>query len=406
MNLDLSEYKAMCCTFSKSNTQHLWIGASKGTLLFYDIPGILCFLLRPTRIFNLESVTSVPIRPPIQCVGHLSGRAGCFYHVNAGADGVDDESVEGLTIMTQAGKVWILEGCTGESTAVPLEFVDFYDSVVVMASCYDVRVVDITASSLSYVSEGANEKNGETRVVACLLVSCKSDLAKVHRFLLHRRDKKWVGVLLSRFSGHSDFMSLPRPIAACIPNKDITYANGHNFDRTEQFENIVHRDLTADRYRNRDMLVVGCPESSGSMRVWVESVKSRSDRNFNSNVVEDYTVQVASTVLSMTFLDPTMDSHLSEIERDSNVIDLRSEERENLEAGTGTGDNSEGSGESGTGTGVEIETLIVKGTGVLNENAILRILATTPERVYLYIMAMNEYDHFVKLNRTSTSRFS
>ena len=387
MNLDMMEYKAMCCTFSTTSVQQLWIGASKGTLLFYDLPatpgtpGTPCLLIRPTRIFHLESFTSAPIQPPVQCVGHLSGRAGCFYNLSKGDDVKNDRSVKGITIMTQAGKVWVLEGFNVDDTVVPLDFVTPYWQVMQMDSCYDVRVVDITISTPPNATVKVPSNRKKTHVVACLLVSSKADPVKVNRFLLHRSDGRWVGVLLSEFSGHSVVMSLPRPVATCIPYQDNPYSSerGFGFQR-DHLCCDPGRDL-----RNRDTLIIGCPESTSSMRVWVESMKNRSEVY---TIMEDYRVLVPSQVLSMTFINPVKDSNSCD------VIDLRA----------GVGAEAGGGAETGGGTGTGIEvglatsTAAVTDTSKKNENVILRILATTPESVYLYSMTMLEYDHSVKLN--------
>ena len=340
MECNLLEHKAMCCTFSTTNTQHLWVGASNGTLLFYVLPGINSFFATPTRIFNLESFTAAPIRPPIQCVGHLSGQAGCFYHKDGWADNLSDESLKDMIIMTQAGKVWVLEGCTGEGTAIPLDFIDLRGCTVALTACYDVRVVDITVSRFpGYV------QSTETRVIACLLVSCKSDPPRVNRFSLHRKEGKWVGVILSEFSGHSVCMSLPRPVAATIPLKDST--------ALKSFENGRQKDV----FDECDVLVVGCPdERSGSMRVWVDAVKHRSSGPQKPISNDNYTLQVPSPVLSMTFLNP------AEAPNPCNVIDLSAGEDTGAGAGVGAGagagvgagvgvGGSEGSQASGEGTG-------------------------------------------------------
>ena len=389
MNLDMIEFKAMCCTFSTTSIQQLWVGASKGTLLFYDLPGTPCFHIRPTRIFYLESFTDVPVQPPVQCVSHLSGRAGCFYYESAGVDGMDDESVEGMTIMAQAGKVWVLEGCNVDNTVAPLDFVSTNNQVMQMDSCYDVRVVDITTLP---------SNREQSHIVACLLVSSKADPVRVSRFLLHRRDGRWVGVLLTEFSGHSVIMSLPRPVAAYIPNTDDQ--SGRRLERGD-FRYGIEDDLKTDRYRYRNTLVIGCPESSGFMRVWVESLRNRNE--FNSDaVMEDYRIQVPSQVLSMTFLNPVKDSNSCD------VIDLRSGEGAEAGGGSVVGAGRQGWCESvigswpgkGLETGVATSTpAAVTDTNKKNGNVILRILATTPESVYLYTMTMLEYDHFIKLNR-------
>ena len=403
MNLDMIEYKAMCCTFSTTSIQQLWIGASKGTLLFYDLPGTPCFHIRPTRIFYLESFTSVPVQPPVQCVGHLSGRAGCFYDEFYGRD---DESVKGMTIMTQAGKVWVLEGCSVENTVAPLDFFTTNKQVIQMESCYDVRVVDITTSTLPDVSTGSPLNKGQkTHIVACLLVSSKADPVRVSRFLLHRRDGRWVGVLLTEFSGHSVIMSLPRPVAAYIPDTDNP--SSRRLERGD-FREGIEDDLKTDRYRYRNTLVVGCPESSGFMRVWVESLRNKFEFIMDA-VMEDYRIQVPSQVLSMTFINPVKDSNLCD------VIDLRSGEGAGTGGGTGVGVGigvGIGAGRQGwcgsvfgswpgkgVETGVAVSTAAVTDINKKNGNVILRILATTPESVYLYSMTMLEYDHFVTLNR-------
>lgn len=336
MECNLLEHKAMCCTFSTTNTQHLWVGASNGTLLFYDLPGIDSIFASPTRIFNLESFTAAPIRPPIQCVGHLTGQAGCFYHKDGWADNLSDESLKDMIIITQAGKVWVLEGCTGEGTAVPLDFIDLRGCVVALTACYDVRVVDVTVSRFpGYV------QSTETRVIACLLVSCKSDPPRVNRFSLHRKEGKWVGVILSEFSGHSVCMSLPRPVAATIPLKDST--------ALKSFEHGRQKDV----FDECDVLVVGCPdERSGSMRVWVDAVRHRSSGPQRSILNDNYTVQVPSPVLSMTFLNP------AEAPNPCNVIDLSAGEDTVAGVGAGVGvgagagvGGSEGSQASGGGIG-------------------------------------------------------
>lgn len=435
MNLDMIEYKAMCCTFSTTSIQQLWIGASKGTLLFYDLPGTPgtpCLLIRPTRIYSLESFTSAPIQPPVQCVGHLSGRAGCFFNLSKGEESKNERSVKGLTIMTQGGKVWVLEGYNVDDTVVPLDFVTPFWEVMQMDSCYDVRVVDITISTPPNVTVKVpdNSHGEKTHVVACLLVSSKADPVKVNRFLLLRGEGRWVGVLLSEFSGHSVFMSLPRPVATCIPYQDNPYPSegGFGFVRDPIYYD-PGRDLRRDRYRNRDTLIIGCPESTSSMRVWVESMKKRHEVH---TIMEDYRVLVPSQVLSMTFINPVKDSNSCD------VIDLRAGEGAGTGTGTGVGARIGSQGSSGsshglgggvsrtgsgsgtgsrtgsgrgeeTGTGSGVET--GSGTGVAtstaaaltdmskkNGNVILRILATTPESVYLYSMTMLEYDHFVKLN--------
>ena len=334
MQLDLLEHKAMCCTFSRTNTQHLWVGACDGTLLFYDLPGITFSFASPTRIFNLESFTAAPIRPPIQCVGHLSGHSGCFYHRDGWADNLNNESLKDMIIMTQAGKVWVLEGCTGEGTAVPLAFIDLRGCAVALRACYDVRVVDITVSRFPEYAQSQ-----ETRVIACLLVSCKSDPARVNRFALHRKEGKWVGIILSEFIGHSVSMSLPRPVSAGIPLKDSTALKSCEF--------VKQRDV----YDDCDVLVVGCPdERSGSMRVWVDAVKHRSS-GLNKPISNDnYTIQVPSPVLSMTFMNP------SEAPNPCNVIDLSAGDEAGVGTGVGAwGGVSEGSQASGVGKGAGVK---------------------------------------------------
>jgi hypothetical protein len=268
--------KGTCCSFSSTVMTQLWVGATLGTVFLFDIAPVISSIhsnssnnngavrtLNPSMVFNLQpSMNISQPKPPIQGIGHISGRAGCFCYPGGDMSGQDNTSITELLLLTQGGRVWVLEGGPGkainQAAACCIDFFDLNRAPVAPMPIYDVRVSDIAAPALPAFCNGVDLNRGKTRTIACLLGASKpasygtqTAPAQVYRFLLERVGRSWQGVILSQCRGHSFSYATPRPIAGNISLRPL--ADGRE-GREEE-----------------NMLLMACPdESKGSFHLWLQ----------------------------------------------------------------------------------------------------------------------------------------
>ena len=205
--------------------------------------------------------------------------------------GQDNTSITELLLLTQGGRVWVLEGGPGkainQSVACCIDFFDLNRSPISPLPIYDVRVSDITAPALPAFCNGVDLNRGKTRTIACLLGASKpatygtqTKPAQVYRFLLERVGRSWQGIILSQCRGHSFSYATPRPIAGSISLRSVV-----------------------DGREDENMLLMACPdESKGSFHLWLQplvALPSAVKAGCASGETLSHTVSVNSPVLSI-----------------------------------------------------------------------------------------------------------
>lgn len=308
--LQLHRMKGTCCSFSSTVMTQLWVGATLGTVFLFDIAPVISSIhgntasnsgavrtLNPSMVFHLQpSLNISQPKPPIQGIGHISGRAGCFCYPGGDMSGQDNTSIGELLLLTQGGRVWVLEGGPGkaisQAAACCIDFFDLNRVPVPPMPIYDVRVSDITAPALPAFCNGVDLNRGKTRTIACLLGASKpatygthNTPALVYRFLLERVGRSWQGVILSQCRGHVFSYATPRPIAGNILSRSGPTADGRE-GREEE-----------------NMLLMACPdESKGSFHLWLQHLvahPSAVKAGCVSGEIIPHTVSLNSPVLSI-----------------------------------------------------------------------------------------------------------
>ena len=338
-DLILGEYKGSCCTFSTSFMHQIWIGASQGTVLLFDLTPMYDphsyantvqssnptssgltqehpRQLLPVRAFSIQNPLAVSLpKPPVQSITHVSDTAGCFSVWNR-TDGDNDLVVSETVILTLAGKVWTLssgnDGLIGINAAPKiLEFFTLTSEPTAVLSYYDVRMSDVwtpSGPSLQYSADRGEDtyrdSGEEGRVSACLVISSKAmdtsvssasplcaprtnshppihtpthTPALIQRFLLTRESssRAWRGLIISKSFGHSFSLSLPKPVF-----------------------NVI---TPAKHGSKTSMLVTVCPdEGTGSLCFWILPVQGLSNMACGERVT--LTLQTTSPILSLALI--------------------------------------------------------------------------------------------------------